>query len=87
MIEVAAGPWTQQQTEGQGTRDPPAPRGAGAFTQSPAGQDGQMEVMGERVSRWCLYESPSKPWAEWLASCPVPITGAGPSALPSPPTT
>ena len=39
MIEVAAGPWTQQQTEGQGTRDPPAPRGAGAFTQSPAGQD------------------------------------------------
>lgn len=48
---------------------------------------GQMEVMGERVSRWCLYESPSKPWAEWLASCPVPITGAGPSALPSPPTT
>lgn len=28
VIEVAAGPWTQQQVEGQDTRDPPAPGGA-----------------------------------------------------------
>lgn len=51
MIEVAAGPWTQQQTEGQGTRDPPAPRGAGAFTQSPAGQDTPGELPRRTLTR------------------------------------
>ena len=48
---------------------------------------GQMEVVDEHVSRWYLYKSPPSPGAEWLASCPVTITGAGPSALPSPPAT
>ena len=51
MIEVAAGPWTQQQTEGQGTRDPPAPRGAGAFTQSPDGQDTPGELPRRTLTR------------------------------------
>ena len=51
VIEVAAGPWTQQQVEGQDTRDPPAPGGAGAFTQSPAARNTPGELPQRILTR------------------------------------